>query len=150
MRIGLIVPVRRPAPFLDEALESALGQGPAPERHVVVEDETGRGPAAARDEGLAALSDCDWIALLDADDAWEPGKLAAQRAALARHPEAVLCFGAATAIGAGGQPTGERLPTLPEGLLRFADLAPRLYESNPIPTSSVIVRREALVEAGGF
>jgi glycosyltransferase involved in cell wall biosynthesis len=150
MRIGLIIPAAAPEPFLDEALRSALAQEPPPDEHVVVRDEARRGPAAARDEGLARLGDCDWIALLDADDAWEPGKLAAQAEALRRHPDAVLCFGRATAVGGDGEPTGERLPELPPGMLGPAELLPALYEANPIPTSSVLVRRAALVAAGGF
>jgi hypothetical protein len=150
MRIGVIVPVHRPAPFLDEALRSALSQDPAPAAHVVVEDEQGRGPAWARDEGLRRLGDCDWVALLDADDAWEPGKLAAQGEALARRPGAAVCFGRAVAVGTDGRPTGERLPELAAGPHGAAELAPVLYESNPIPTSSALVRRDALEAAGGF
>ena len=150
MRIGLIIPARPREPFLDAALRSALEQDRPPDRHVVVQDERARGPAAARDEGLAQLGDCDWVALLDADDAWEPGKLAAQVDAVGRHPEAVLCFGMATAVDERGEPTGESLPELPAGLLPPDRLAALLYESNPIPTSSVIVRRDALVDAGGF
>lgn len=150
MRIGLIIPVRPPEPFLDDALRSALGQEPPPDEHVVVHDERRRGPAATRDEGLTRLGGCDWIALLDSDDAWEPGKLAAQVEALDRYPEAVVCFGRATAVGEGGEPTGEPLPELRAGLWTADELAPVLYESNPIPTSSVLVRREALVAAGGF
>ena len=150
MRIGLIVPVRPPAPFVDEALASALEQERPPERHVVVEDAEGAGPAAARQRGLEQLEDCDWIALLDADDAWEPGKLAAQRAAVAASPDAVVCFGRATAVDEGGETTGERLPELAPGLHAASDLAPVLFESNPIPTSSALVRRDALVAAGGF
>jgi glycosyltransferase involved in cell wall biosynthesis len=150
MRIGLIIPVRAPAPFLDEAVHSAFDQDPPPDEHAVVHDERGDGPARTRGAGLERLSGCDWIALLDADDAWEPGKLAIQIEALAEHPEAVLCFGRATAVGADGRPTGEQLPELPAGLHTAADLAPVLYASNPIPTSSVLVRRDALVRAGGF
>ena len=150
MRIGLIIPVRAPAPFLDEALRSALDQAPPPDEHAVVHDERGDGPARTRAAGLERLGECDWIALLDADDAWEPGKLAAQRDALARHPDAVLCFGRATAVGDDGRPTGERLPELSAGVHAAAELARVLYESNPIPTSSVLVRRDALARAGGF
>src|SRR5919107_640310 len=150
MRIGLIVPVLPPAPFLDEALESALEQVPPPDARAIVRDERGDGPAATRDAGLGQLGDCDWIALLDADDAWEPGKLAAQREAIERHPDAVLCFGRATAIGADGRPTGERLPELADGPHAARDLAPVLYRANSIPTSSVLVRRDELVRAGGF
>jgi hypothetical protein len=149
MRVGVIVPVKSPAPFLDEALGS-LEQDPAPDAQAVVHDEDGAGPAGTRERGLAQLADCDWIALLDADDVWEPGKLAAQREAIARHPDAVVCFGRATAIGDDGRATGERLPELPAGLHTAEALAPVLYRSNPIPTSSALVRRDALVRAGGF
>lgn len=150
MRIGVLIPVRPPSPYLDEAVQSALTQDPPPAEHTVVVDESGKGPAAARDEGLGRLEDCDWIALLDADDAWEPGKLAAQIAAIERHPEAAVCFGRATAVDADGRPTGEALPELAAGVHPAAELAPVLYESNPIPTSSALIRRECLVEAGGF
>jgi glycosyltransferase involved in cell wall biosynthesis len=150
MRIGLIVPVMPPAPFLDQAVESALEQDPPPDEHAIVRDERGEGPAPTRAAALARLGDCDWVALLDADDAWEPGKLAAQREAIARHPDAVVCFGRATAVGDDGRPTGEVLPELPAGALGADELAPLLFESNPIPTSSALVRRDALVQAGGF
>lgn len=151
MRIGLIVPVKPPAPHLGEALDSALEQDDPPEEHAVVHDEGGDGPASTREAALARLTpDCDWIALLDADDAWEPGKLAAQRDAVAQNPDAVLCFGRATAVDDGGRATGERLPEPAPGVHPAGELAPMLYESNPIPTSSVLVRRDALVAAGGF
>lgn len=150
MRIGLIVPVLPPAPFLDEAVSSALEQDSPPDEHAVVRDEDRAGPAQTREAALAQLGECDWIALLDADDAWEPGKLAAQREAIERHPDAALCFGRATAVGEDGRPTGEELPELPPGLHPAKDLAPALYWSNSIPTSSVLVRRDALIRAGGF
>jgi len=150
MRIGLIVPVRPPNPFLDEAVQSALSQDRAPDEHVIILDDLRKGPAEMRQEGLERLGDCDWIALLDADDAWAPGKLAAQLAAIAEHPHAAVCFGRATAVGEDGQPTGEKLPELPAGLHAANDLVPVLYESNPIPTSSALIRRDWLVDVGGF
>lgn len=150
MRIGLIVPVMPPAPYLSEAVQSALEQEPPPDEHAIERDESGEGPAPTREAALARLGDCDWVALLDADDAWEPGKLATQLEALARHPDAVVCFGRATVVGDDGRPTGERLPELPAGPLAPSELAPVLFESNPIPTSSALVRRDALVRAGGF
>ena len=150
MRIGVIIPVRPPSPYLDEAVQSALTQDRAPDEHTIVLDDLRKGPAEMRDEGLARLGDCDWIALLDADDAWEPGKLAAQVAALERHPQAAVCFGRAMAVDAEGEPTGETLPELAPGLHTAEELAPVLYESNPIPTSSALVRRDWLIDAGGF
>ena len=150
MRIGLVMPVKPPGAFADAALQSALDGDPPPAEHAVVRDERGDGPAATRDAALREIGDCDWIALLDADDAWEPGKLAAQLDAIARHPEAVVCFGRATAVDEKGDPTGEELPELRAGLHTADELAPVLYWSNPIPTSSAVVRRDALERAGGF
>ncbi len=150
MRIGLIMPVRAPAPFLDEALESALAQDAPPDERALVHDVRGHGPAATRDAALGQIGDCDWVALLDADDAWEPGKLAAQREAIAQHPDAVVCFGRATAVGRDGRPTRERLPELSAGVHAADELAPVLYRANSIPTSSALVRRDALEQAGGF
>jgi glycosyltransferase involved in cell wall biosynthesis len=162
----VIVPVYGRGEFLAEALEGVLSQEPRPEQVIVVDDaspvpvashpgcrvvrrEKRGGPGAARDTALAQLS-TELVACADADDVWRPGKLAAQLDALHRHPDAVLCFGSAVVAGPDGQPTGETWRTLPPGLLEPSFLGPLLYEHNPIPTSSVVARREAVVEAGGF
>jgi glycosyltransferase involved in cell wall biosynthesis len=165
--VGVIVPVRAPAPWLGEALATVLAQEPAPARVVVVDDGSDHpieadpgvevvrrdapgGPAAARAAGLERLGGVDLVALADADDAWEPGKLRAQLDALERHPEASLCFGRATMVGPSGEPTGEHWDEPAAGALEAAALAPRLFVANPIPTSSVVVRADALRAAGGF
>jgi glycosyltransferase involved in cell wall biosynthesis len=164
--IGVIVPVRAPAPFLGEALASVLGQDPAPDEVVVVDDASDEpvavpdgvrlvrsaaraGPAAARAAGLAATA-AGLIALADADDVWMPGKLAAQLAALHAHPDAALCFGRAEIVDAAGRRTGERWPELEVGLYNAEWLRSELFESNPIPAASVVLRREALEAVGGF
>ena len=54
-------------------------EGRALERVRVVRLEPNSGPAAARNRGIAASSG-DFIAFLDSDDVWEPGKLARQLA----------------------------------------------------------------------
>jgi GT2 family glycosyltransferase len=167
MRVGVILAARAPAPYLADALASVLSQEPAPDDLVVVDhasrppleevpgarlvrlDDQGGGPAAARAAGLMAL-DADLIALADADDVWEAGKLRAQLAALAAHPEAAVCFGRATVIDAAGRETGERLPELRGGRLAAEELKGELYVRNAIPSASAVVRREALEAAGGF
>jgi hypothetical protein len=90
------------------------------------------------------------VALCDADDAWTDGKLAAQLAAFSSWPDAGLCFGRALVVGSDGRPTGERWAALAAGVHAGPALQAMLYESNPIPTSSVVMRREALELAGGF
>jgi glycosyltransferase involved in cell wall biosynthesis len=167
MRVGVIVPVRSPAPYLAEALESVLQQEPPPAAVVVVDDasqppldlhggltvvrlpEGPRGPAAARDAGLAVL-DTELVALADADDTWEPGKLAAQLEALEANPGAAVCFGRAVVVDADGEATGERLPELAAGLHRAGDLVPELFDRNVVPAASAVIRRAALDAVGGF
>src|SRR5689334_12742057 len=123
MRVGVIIAARGPAPWLDDALRSIEGADsivvvdhasqPPLEGVQVRLDDLGGGPARARQAGLEAL-DTELVALCDADDVWEPGKLEAQREALAAHPNAAVCFGRASVIDANGRPTGERLPELSE------------------------------------
>jgi glycosyltransferase involved in cell wall biosynthesis len=170
MRVGVIVPVRAPAPYLAEALGSVLAQEPAPDAVVVVDDgsdpplELGdehaarvrlvrlgsaAGPAEARQMGLAEL-DTDLVALADADDVWEPGKLAAQLGALAAYPAAAVCFGRAVVVDGSGRPTGERLPEMPPGLQPGDELRASLFAQNVVPAASAVVRRDALVAVGGF
>jgi len=170
--VGVIVPVHGFAPYLAETLDCVLAQRPAPGAVVVVDDaspepvalhpdhaphcmllrrERCGGPAAARASGLEALgSGAELIALCDADDAWTDGKLATQLAALDEFPDAALCFGRALVVGADGRPTGERWAQLAPGPHHGPALRELLYESNPIPTSSVILRQRALSAAGGF
>lgn len=156
MSVGVVVPVRGWAPYLAEALDSVLAE--APDEVVVVDnasvepvalhpDHAGRvrlvrregaplGPAAARNLGVASL-DTEAVAFCDADDAWEPGSLAPRLAALA---EADLVFGAARVVGPDDRATGESWPAPPAGA--FTDVE-ALYLANPIPTSSVVMRRAA-------
>lgn len=160
VRTGVVIPVRGFPRFLEETLDSVLAQ--APDEVVVVDDgsfepvRSGRvrvvrrsqpgGPAAARATGLEALGDVELVALCDADDAWEPGALALSVAGLDANPRAVACFGRALVVGADGRPTGERWAEPAAGLHE----PDAFFAHNPIPTSSVVVRRVALEQAGGF
>jgi glycosyltransferase involved in cell wall biosynthesis len=172
MTVGVLLPVHGFAPYLAEALDSVLAQDPPPGAVVVIDDGSpdpialhpdhrGRvtlvrradagGPAAARATGLeVSPADVEIVALCDADDAWTPGKLAAQVTALAAEPDAGWCFGRALVVGPDGRETGERWAEPAPGRHAAAALAARLYEANPVPTSSVAIRRDALARAGGF
>jgi glycosyltransferase involved in cell wall biosynthesis len=147
--VGVVVPAYAPAPYLERALDSVLAERPA--AVVVVDDgsdppltadvrvqwirraENG-GPAAARNDGIAALA-TEWVGFCDADDEWLPGKLAAQAV------DADVICGGAVIVDERGRRTAEGWPLLEPA---------RLYERNPILLSSVVVRRELLVTAGGF
>lgn len=171
MRTGVIVAVHGWPSLLAETLDAIIEQDPAPEVVVVVDDGSPepiallpdhaprcrlvrhphrRGLAFARATGLAQLDDCELVALCDADDAWEPGKHAAQLAALTAHPEASACFGSALVVGLDGRPTGERWDELAAGCHPAAELLALLYERNPLCVSSALLRRAAVVDAGGL
>lgn len=171
MRSGVIVPVHGFAPYLAETLDAVLAE--RPDEVVVVDDgsplplalhpdhaqagvrlvrrEAAGGPAQARADGLRALAhDTELVGLCDADDAWAPGLLGALQAALAAEPEAGWAFGRALVVGPDGRGTGEQWERPAAGRLRAATWAPQLYRHNPVPTSSVLLRRSALVAVGGF
>ena len=169
MVVGVVVPVHGFVPYLAEALDAVLAERPA--AVVVVDDgsdpevafapehadaitlvrrPSASGPALARAAGLAALpAECDVVALCDADDAWTPGSLAARLDALERH-DAGWAFGRAVVVGPDGRPTGERWAEPAPGRHEPDTFGRELFVANPVPTSSVVVRRDALAAAGGF
>lgn len=153
MPVGVVIPVRGPAPYLAEAVASVLHERPA--QVVVVDDASDEpvaaagaeilrrdvpgGPAAARNAGVKHLDAAiDLVAFCDADDAWLPGSLAARLAGLEAEPHSALVFGRARIVGADGRETGEDWP-----LPAQTDLTEpaAIYVRNPILTSSVVLRR---------
>jgi hypothetical protein len=102
--------------------------------------ERRRGLAGARAAGLAVL-ETELVALCDGDDVWEPGSLGLRVAALG---DGAACFAASVIVGPDGRATGERW-AVPERLE-----LPELYERNPLCVSGVVLRREAVVAAGGL
>ncbi len=126
------------------------------------------GPARPRNRGVA-LATRPLVALFDSDDLMEPGKLAAQAAVFMRHPETTLCFTDFMVIDEAGDVIAERMlddyqafrehlqPMAgagpahpPTALFAGRDLHHALLHANFVGTSSVVVRREALIDAGGF
>lgn len=108
--IEVVIPARDVEAFLAPAVRSALGQTLAPRRVHVVENcsrdgtlrvaeelagedprvhvvrATRCGEGAARNRGLAEAEGADLVALLDADDLWEPAFLEEAAAALRTAP----------------------------------------------------------------
>ena len=168
--VGVLLPAHGESPYLAQTLDSVLDQDPPPDEIVVVDDgsptpialeerhaercrlvrrERRGGPAQARVTGLEALRS-ELIALADSDDVWLPGKLAAQLERMEADHGAAVCFGPATMVDTELRETGEVWEWHEPGGLdpdRFPQL---LYEHNPIPVPSVLMRRAPLEAAGGF
>lgn len=164
MRVSAVIPCYNAERFVGEAIESALSQSPPPAEVIVADDGSDDGSvrvsmsfgdrvrvlssahagvAAARNVGLLAARE-DLVAWLDADDVWEAGKLADQ-VPWFDNPAVGLVYGQTRRFWSGG--IGQPWPlTPPQG-----DIFERLYlQRNFIPCSTVIARRQALVDAGGF
>ena len=179
--ISIVIAAYNQAPFIAACLESIFNQTHTNHEIIVINDgstdatadilsgydgrikiisQENRGRSAARNRGFMAASH-DWIALLDADDLWDPEKLAKQVAALNKYPE--IDFIATNTIWFNDQgPIKEnffktmirlhRIPARIDGTLKIFDgnIYPVLLEENFIITSSVLMRRDRLSEVGYF
>ena len=105
--------------------------------------ERNLGPAGARNAVLARATGT-WVAILDADDLWRPGKLKTQVAALQNHPGAVWGYHGMRMVR-GDQVVREPIGHEP----RFGTLK-QLITHCGVVHSSVMVSRAALGEVGGY
>ena len=176
--ISVIVPCYNAAAFLPFTLRSVQAQQGFDLQIIVVDDgssdgspelvardfpgvtlvrQANAGVAAARNTGLAHARH-DWVAFVDADDLWLPGKLQAQWDLLARHPEAGMAY-TAWEVWTSDAPVPDT-PWLDALLATDGDaprwqgasgwIYPELLVDCVVWTSSVLVRRELLSRAGGF
>lgn len=111
--ISVVIPVYNGECYIQECLESVLGQSLKPSEVIVVDDgstdrtlelvrATSRdilclkqdrlGPAAARNRGVEAASR-RYLAFIDADDLWTKEKLARQMTYLLENPATDMVFG---------------------------------------------------------
>jgi glycosyltransferase involved in cell wall biosynthesis len=167
--VSVIIPYYNGSAFIAEALASVDAQTLAPLEILVVDDGSrpdeavaldraaagARGAARiavihlARNVGAASARNVaigrargDWIAFLDCDDLWEPGKLEAQMAVVAAHPG---CRGVHCGIRSrhlnGNEVVYRKRPVAFEDFLEFPC---------PVLPSATILEREALMMAGLF
>ena len=173
--ISVVIPAYNAEAYIERAIESVLAQTYAPDEILVVDNgstdrtaekirqyepkvqylfEAKAGPGTARNRGIRAAGG-DWIAFLDSDDQWFSEKLQKQVEHLCRHPELVWTF---TNYLIFWWDKGYEEPAFPEerfaALLKgrdfFDDYLEAYAQMGHILTSSVMIQRAVLLEAGLF
>ncbi|MEK7405625.1 MAG: glycosyltransferase family A protein [Acidobacteriota bacterium] len=169
-RVSVVIPAYKVTAYIGEALESVFAQSWRDFETIVVNDgcpdtealervlepylprlvyikQENRGLSGARNTGIRAARG-EFIALLDGDDLWEPDFLRQQMAMFDADPglDMVWC----DSVIFGSTPWAGR---------RFSEMAPsrrpvtlkRLLTGKCVPVAScVVVRRQAVLDAGGF
>ncbi|MEO0957295.1 MAG: glycosyltransferase family A protein [Pseudomonadota bacterium] len=158
-RASVIVPAYNAAATIAETLESLLAQTFTDFEIVIVDDGTpdrtldvvalyddprirvvrqaNRGLAGARNGGLMAARGA-YVGFCDADDLWEPGKLAAHVAHLDADPEVGISFSGSRLIDAASRPLGLAQSPKLKGITALDVLC-----RNPIGNGSAAVVRRA-------
>lgn len=104
------------------------------------------GVANARNVGVN-LAKTDWIAYQDSDDVWHKDKLEKQMAYAKEYPEYALIYSKYKLIYQNG--VESIMPGAPLEVME-GDMFKALLERNVIGAPTVLVKREAFIDAGGF
>lgn len=174
-RVSAVVPLYNHAAYITEAIGSMLAQGTLLKEVIVLDDGSTDDSAAVmrklagRDARIrfssqanrgahatlnAALEQCDgeFLAILNSDDAWQPGRLAALVEALDADQAAGMAWSVLRCMDEGG---GEVANAWYEAALKFyrdrGDLGAALLNGNFVmTTSNLVLRRSAWQAVGPF
>ncbi len=162
---SVIIPTYNRWPLVAEAVDSVLAQSFQDIEIIVVDDgstdgttnrlakfdgrlrlftTTRRGVAAARNFGVSQAQGC-YVAFLDSDDLWLPGKLETQIAFLDRHPEIQICQTDEIWVRNGVRVNPKAMHRKPSG-----DIFVRSLDLCLISPSAVMMTRELFQCIGGF
>lgn len=167
--ISVIMPCLNAAPYVEEAVESALGQSYPHVELIVVDDgstdgsseilqrlasehperitliyQNRDGPFAARNRALAHANG-NYIAFLDADDTWQPDALSLMHDALETHAaDIAYCRWQTICIAA-----TDTQPNIPPEL-EAGEAAIHFLAQSPWRINSVLIRRHLIDELRGF
>lgn len=167
--VSVVMPTYNHASYIGQAVESVLGQTYENLELIVVDNFSSDGTegliagvkdprvkylkfankgviAASRNRGMAEAAG-RYVAFLDSDDVWLPGKLAAQVAALRAAPGAVMCYSRFRNLEE-GKSSGEALP--PARLCASGRLFRTIYLKKFIACSGVLAEKAVVDELKGF
>jgi len=154
------------APRVREAVGSVLGQTMGDLELIVIDDDSAddtpvilgsfsdprlrvvrrvRGGLTSALQAALALARAPLVARLDADDVALPERLERQLGFLAAHPEVGLLGTGAREVDASGREIASVRPPEDDAAIRRA-----LIRRNPFVHSSVLMRRAAVEQAGGY
>lgn len=164
--VSVIIPAYNSEKFIEEALHSLFEQKCPADEIIVIDDgstdgtaailekyekkisyhfQENRGLAAARNKGVH-VSNCDYLAFLDADDLFHPEKIEVQKTFLDQHPEIDMVFSDFEYFGG----TLLRRP-IPESFRKGeGNMLLDLFRYNCIAVPTVLMRRECFQEVGSF
>ncbi len=128
----------------DSHPSGGAGSGTGPVVRVLRQPQSG--PSGARNTAIDA-SRGTWVAFLDADDVWHPGKLGTQLALAGAHPDAVVVASDwVRRTGNGPASDLHAAPVGPVSTITEGDL----LVLNRFQTSTVLARTDAVRAVGGF
>ena len=178
--VSVIMPTYNTARYVQESIDSVLEQDYPSIQLIVIDDgstddtvdiirrygervvlltQQNQGAAVARNAGLAA-AEGEYIAFLDSDDVWLPGKLSDQVAYLETHPDIGMvysCWQTWQPDDTGQLPPAETFVPkhqnqIPPGIIAEGSgwLYNRLLFGSLLHTITVIARRSLIHEVGDF
>lgn len=166
--VSVVMAAKNYARYLPEAVESVLAQTVANWELIVVDDGSSDhtpdavrpyltdqrvryfrsdrlGQPRAKNLGIG-LSRGEFIAFLDADDAWKPTKLERQLAVFDENPDVGVVFCRRSLMDESGKP----LAAKPRAALPRGQVRPELFVQNFVCFSSAVVRRAVFAHVGRF
>ena len=166
-RVSVIMAVYNAERYLREAMDSVVSQDFTDFEFIIIDDcstdetpaiiasyadprivyvrnerNAGQTPSLNRALGLARG---EYIARIDGDDAYQPGKLRRQVEFLDAHPGVAVCGTAAVKFDGEGREFGLFIPPV-----RRQDIQFTIHHRVPVCHVSVMMRREPVVASGGY
>jgi glycosyltransferase involved in cell wall biosynthesis len=169
-KVSVIMPSYNTATLIAEALDSVFAQDYSDFEVIVINDgspdtpelervlepysdrivylkQENRRACGARNNGINHARG-EYVAFLDSDDSWMPTYLRTQMGHLEKNPSLDMIYCDCLIYGGGPQSGKTFMQTCPShGPTNFETL---LLEQCQVPISGTIVRRQSLIDAGGF